>query len=145
MRYASMAKLTLLCFSALFTWLLCAAAVPWVNLAANACSAWDGMDVTPPFHKQGEHAYNVHLPKYDHLSDTLTASTRSPVRLCEDGKMMGPPHASHAEIREKGAGRYSLWTGGWLYFSASDVTDPNTNGRRYRVVTPPWYWVLIPH
>jgi len=63
------------------------------------------------------------------LSDRDSASS---LRVYEDGKAMGPAHASHAEIRESGAGRYSHW-GDQLYFSASDNSDPRTNGRQYTV------------
>jgi hypothetical protein len=47
-----------------------------------------------------------------------------------DGQLLGPPHASHEEIRRSGGGRYSHWEGR-LYFSSSDGSDPRTNGRRY--------------
>jgi hypothetical protein len=67
---------------------------------------------------------------FDVLSDGPEAPSRSPLRLYEDGLPLGPPHHGHGEIRTKGAGRYALWNG-WLYFSASDNTDPRTNGRRY--------------
>lgn len=51
--------------------------------------------------------------------------------LTEDGKPLGPAHAGHADIRSLGKGRYSHWIAGGLYFSASDNTDPRTNGRKY--------------
>ncbi|NOX99493.1 MAG: transglutaminase domain-containing protein, partial [Verrucomicrobia bacterium] len=51
--------------------------------------------------------------------------------LLEDGKPLSTPHAKHSDIGTKGAGRYSHWTKMVLYFSASDNTDPRTNGREY--------------
>ena len=36
----------------------------------------------------------------------------------------------HADIRSLGGGRFSHW-GNNLFFSASDNTDPRTNGRTY--------------
>lgn len=60
---------------------------------------------------------------------------QSQLLLFEDGKQLGPPHALHAEIREKGEGRYSHWTREGLYMSASDNTDPRTNGRSYEVAS----------
>src|SRR5262249_59447289 len=43
---------------------------------------------------------------------------------------LAPAHASHSEIVELGAGRHSHWTS-QLYFSTSDGTDPNSNGKQY--------------
>ncbi|NUQ62375.1 MAG: putative Ig domain-containing protein [Pirellulales bacterium] len=60
---------------------------------------------------------------------------RSALMLFEDGKPLGPPRSVHQDIREKGKGRYSHWTREGLYFSASDNTDPRTNGRRYEVAS----------
>jgi len=41
--------------------------------------------------------------------------------------------APHDDIRRLGGGRYSVWHG-WVYFSASDNTDPLETGRRYELV-----------
>ncbi len=57
---------------------------------------------------------------------------RSPLRLLEDGTELGPGHALHATIQDAGDGRYSFWMG-VVYFSTSDGSDPNTNGRVYSV------------
>ena len=61
--------------------------------------------------------------------------TRSPCVLLENGKPLGPARALHADIRNKGLGRYSHWTPSSLYFSASDNSDPRTNGREYTLVS----------
>ncbi|MDP7135379.1 MAG: hypothetical protein QF437_33090, partial [Planctomycetota bacterium] len=45
----------------------------------------------------------------------------------------------HRDIRELGKGRYSHWTQSTLYFSASDSTDPRTNGRKYELVSSEEY------
>jgi hypothetical protein len=63
--------------------------------------------------------------------DDTTDPLRSALTLYEDGRELGPPHASHSEIRVLGAGRYSHWNTE-LYFSASDNSDPNSNSREYR-------------
>jgi hypothetical protein len=55
--------------------------------------------------------------------------------LLENGKPLPHPRARHATIRNIGQGHYSHWTVGTLYFSASDNTDPRTNGRRYALVS----------
>jgi len=44
-------------------------------------------------------------------------------------------HTIHGDIAKQGSGRYSHW-GNSLVFSASDNSDPNTNGRSYWVVQP---------
>lgn len=71
---------------------------------------------------------------------TITAPTDPDVRklrLLEDGKELGPADAIHDDIRHVGQGRYSHWkaTDGSvsIYFSTSDNSDPNTNGRTYEL------------
>lgn len=60
---------------------------------------------------------------------------RSNLLVYEEDRLLGPAHAPHEDIRRKGAGRYSHWETA-LYFSTSDGSDPNTNGRRYTVIWP---------
>jgi glycosyltransferase involved in cell wall biosynthesis len=50
--------------------------------------------------------------------------------LWEDRTRLGPGACLHDEIRLQGGGRHSLW-GEYLYFSASDNSDPRTNRRSY--------------
>lgn len=59
----------------------------------------------------------------------------SALRLQEDGRSLGPMHALHDDIRKIGGGVYSHWNE-QLYFSASDNSDPRTNGRSYLVTAP---------
>jgi len=70
---------------------------------------------------------------------------RSGLVLLEDGRPLGPGNSLHDEIRALGAGRFSHWIGSTpatptavaestLYFSASDNSDPNKNGRRYSIL-----------
>ena len=61
---------------------------------------------------------------------------RSPLRLLENGTELGPSHAVHATIQASGDGRYSFWMN-VVYFSSSDGSDPNTNGRIYSVERTP--------
>jgi hypothetical protein len=60
----------------------------------------------------------------------------SPAIVTENGTPLGPSNAQHADIREKGRGHFSFWHES-IYFSASDNTDPRTNGRRYAISYPP--------
>jgi len=67
-------------------------------------------------------------------------------RLYEDGQLLGPGDALHADIGTRGDGRFSLWTDGFLYFSSSDNSDPRTNGRQYTLVLPSYAlieWSLV--
>lgn len=63
------------------------------------------------------------------LSDQESASK---IIVYEDGRALGPPHSSHEEIRQFGAGRFSHW-GNQIYLSASDNSNPAHNSRRYSV------------
>jgi pectate lyase len=62
--------------------------------------------------------------------DSGTQPTISTVRIFENGVEIGPAHSAHADIRTLGKGRFSHW-GSDLYFSASDNSDPRTNGKKY--------------
>ncbi len=52
------------------------------------------------------------------------------LRIFEDGKELGPAHSLHRNIRNTGKGMFSHW-GNTLYFSTSDNSNPQTNGRKY--------------
>ena len=68
------------------------------------------------------------------------AGAASVLRLFEDDRELGPPHSVHHWIRQTGRGAFSHWCGSkegkpqQLYFSASDNSDPRTNGRTYKWV-----------
>ena len=66
------------------------------------------------------------------IGDVSEKPTRSMLALYEDGKALGPPHSIHADIRQIGKGAFSHWYT-QLYFSTSDNSDPNTNGRTYSI------------
>jgi hypothetical protein len=50
----------------------------------------------------------------------------------EDGYPLAKAHTAHDEIKDLGRGRYSHW-GANVYFSASDSSNPLSNGRTYSV------------
>ena len=70
----------------------------------------------------------------------------SPIILYENLTPLGPAHSTHPDVQFLGLGRYSHWggnsaTSGWrqirgVLFSASDNSDPRTNGRHYWAVLP---------
>jgi hypothetical protein len=63
----------------------------------------------------------------------ISPAAASAFLLFEDGVQLLPPYATHANIRTYGAGRYSHW-GNSIHFSASDNSNPRTNGRLYTYV-----------
>ncbi len=68
------------------------------------------------------------------LPDISSNPTRSVLRIFENGVELLPPHSSHSDIQNTGRGRFSHWSDGSfvaLYFSASDNSNPKTNGRTY--------------
>jgi hypothetical protein len=55
---------------------------------------------------------------------------RSELMLYEDDRILGLSHSLHEDVVRYGKGRFSHW-GQRLYFSTSDNSNPNTNGRTY--------------
>jgi lysophospholipase L1-like esterase len=80
--------------------------------------------------------FAVHLPRSSYLGGGLGREVdgmerqSSRARLFENDVELGPAHAPHASIRATGSGKFSDWEGR-LYFSASDNSDPRSNGRTY--------------
>jgi hypothetical protein len=63
-------------------------------------------------------------------SDGPDDPNRSCLVLSEDGRGLGPPQSAHQIIANEGCGRFSHWEVR-LYFSSTDGSDPNLNGRTY--------------
>jgi hypothetical protein len=66
------------------------------------------------------------------VTDSAVNPQASDLVLYDNGQPLGPQHSLHADIREKGAGRFSHWDAA-LIFSTTDGTDPRANGRVYSV------------
>jgi hypothetical protein len=67
-------------------------------------------------------------------ADNSTNPTQSTLRIYENGVELIPPHSTHNDIETIGQGRFSHWADGTfvaLYFSASDNSNPKTNGKTY--------------
>lgn len=62
--------------------------------------------------------------------DETNKSNQSNLKLYENGVELPQAHAVHDDIRKLGKGRFSHW-GSTVLFSASDNTNPKTNGRVY--------------
>jgi 4-amino-4-deoxy-L-arabinose transferase-like glycosyltransferase len=59
----------------------------------------------------------------------------SPAQVLEDGIPLGPGNSLHDDIRRIGKGRFSFWHN-YLYFSASNNSDPRINGKKYEIRWP---------
>lgn len=70
--------------------------------------------------------YRANVPHFL-VSDRFATSS---LEVLEDGRELGPAHADHGEIASIGGGRHSHWDD-CVWFSASDGSDPRTNGRAY--------------
>jgi hypothetical protein len=86
--------------------------------------------LTGPFHHNGGAAYALAAPQMEYQADNGEEPRRSKLMLYEDGRMLGLAHAMHDHIVRFGKGRFSHY-GPNLYFSTSDNSDPNQNGRTY--------------
>jgi hypothetical protein len=83
-----------------------------------------------PFTFDSGHCYTAPVPDLVELGDDSGNPARSPLILYEDGTVLGEPHSAHDDIRAQGCGLFSHWDQ-TVYFSSSDNSDPNTNGRKY--------------
>lgn len=88
--------------------------------------------VTTQVGRREGHAYVVDVADLVAEADDDANQTRSPWVLLEDGVPLALAHAGHAEIAERGGGRWSHWKT-VVIFSTSDNSDPRKNGRRYEL------------
>jgi len=81
---------------------------------------------------------SMYLMKLDStcLGDDESNNNRSILRLYENGQPLGPAHAPHSEIARVGGGGFSHWKD-MVFFSTSDNSDPNENGRSYYLQLDP--------
>jgi hypothetical protein len=92
-----------------------------------------------PFERHGPAASSLDasVRRYSALADDEENpnSKRSPFVIYENGVQLGPGHSNYSEIFNLGRGRFAHWASQGFVFSASDNSDPNTNGR--------YYWAVI--
>jgi glycosyltransferase involved in cell wall biosynthesis len=114
----------------------------WLPLSVGAMvhrllqrGAPDERRLLPPFVHDGGHCYRVPVRRMLIRWSRLQQGFR--LVLCEDGVPLPSADAAHDEIRHKGGGRYSVWDR-WVFFAATDGSDPNRNGRVYTAqLVPP--------
>jgi hypothetical protein len=87
---------------------------------------------TAPFTRSRGKTWSKAAPELAEVSDNTAELRRSPVFVFENDRQLSAPHAFHDDIAKFGAGRFSHW-GRFMYFSTADGSDPNVNGRRYRL------------
>ena len=98
--------------------------------------------ISVPFAHERGYCY-VYSSVFPVAASSMEHEHKSSLLLLEDGRPLGPRNSLHDEIRTVGAGRFSHWGSkrqtsddvaeSTLYFSASDNSDPNKNGRRYSI------------
>jgi hypothetical protein len=86
------------------------------------------------FQPEQGHAYVIDLSVLGVNAPSDDGGT-SELVLSEDGVPLPSAHQQHKAIRAQGGGRYSHWNQA-LYLSASDNSDPRTNGRSYTLTVP---------
>ncbi|MFV3126360.1 hypothetical protein [Niveispirillum sp. KHB5.9] len=84
----------------------------------------------PPFQHAGGHSWLAAAPPDYDVNDKKRLAS---FEVFEDEQPLPLRNVMHVEIKAEGAGRYSFWTGA-VCFSSLDNTDPNVNGRTYRLV-----------
>jgi hypothetical protein len=108
------------------------------------CPAGEKLDMTGPFPAYGGISFVTEAPALEAISDGPGHAMRSPVRICEDNRQLGTGHIVHADIVSLGKGRFSHW-GRYIIFTASDNSNPNTNGRKYAAVKMEYVTSLVWH
>ena len=117
----------------------------WRRLLGSARSGWweagaerrgtgvpaDTVRLQGPFKSRGGNAWTVEVP--DFLCNESAAKNRVAFRFFEDGAPVAArSNADHGDIAALGGGRHAFWTK-LFCFSATDNSDPNTNGRTYEL------------
>jgi G8 domain len=111
-------------------------AEPLDQLEGVCQRAKERIELRKPFAREAGFAYLAAVPELVEAADGANAGHRSPFFLCEGRTALTGPHSLHDNIRRYGRGQYSHWSQ-QLYFSSSDGSDPNTNGREYLLVRRP--------
>lgn len=93
----------------------------------------EAIPLTGPFRREQGYGWVASLGQFAALADNMHDPFRSQLLLIEDGQPLWGRHSLHDEIRRYGNGLYSHWNNA-LIFSTSTNSDPNSNGREYKIV-----------
>jgi predicted O-methyltransferase YrrM len=94
--------------------------------------AGDYFDLPRPFTPRQGLGWTATMPS---PLATESAERQAAMRLFEDDRSLGPTNAMEIDICRDGEGRYAVWPTE-VCFSTSDASDPNWNGRCYRLFVP---------
>jgi hypothetical protein len=109
-----------------------------------SCPQGERFDLVGPFPANGGHSFVSEVAALEAMSDDSANPLQSPIRLCEGKRQLGTGHIPHADIVNSGKGRFSHW-GRYIIFTASDNSNPNTNGRKYTAVKMDYASTLAQH
>ncbi|WP_431204224.1 hypothetical protein ACQ86E_03595 [Bradyrhizobium betae] len=99
----------------------------------------DGTILSAPFVRyDNSNAFMTYPVIPGATADDKDHREQSTLILYEDDKPLGPAHSTNRDVLVEGGGRYLFWhhNANMLLFSTSDNSDPNTNGRTYRISDP---------
>ncbi|HOZ68266.1 MAG TPA: PKD domain-containing protein [Chitinophagaceae bacterium] len=115
------------------------AAFDEVNVIVKAAASTGGTKPISVSNAVADAGYSYYVVQdFGILPDDGANPVRSTLRIFENGVELNPAHSTHYDIQTIGRGRFSHWGDGSfivLYFSASDNTNPKTNGRTYTYTT----------
>lgn len=123
-------------------WYVLAATLVVVMIAASYCvfrtrsgdwlSLWQQVPTVASGPDQG-FAFSAATGHPEWTSDN---GRPSPALMLEDRRVLSPANAPLADVRSIGEGRFRF-SSDRVYWSATDNSDPRTNGRQYSIVYPP--------
>lgn len=90
-----------------------------------------------PFEPVGGYAWRCRVHHRDGRDASVGETGSSPLQLFENRRHLGPGGAKAGYVESMGRGWYRQ-NGGFVEFSTSDNSNPNTNGRRYEYSTSTW-------
>lgn len=90
----------------------------------------EARQLLPPFNHERGRMWSTTVPELATVADDVKHGARSPLLMFEDGVQLRKPHSAHDEIAQRGGGHFSHWEV-TIYFSTSDGSDPNFNGKTY--------------
>ena len=88
------------------------------------------VELAAPFEVNDPLVWRANLPDWKEYADNKIHPKQSTLLLWEDGIPLSLPHCTYDCLKHFGNGRYRHWEDK-VYFSTSDNSNPNTNGRSY--------------
>ena len=113
--------MTLFLIAGLATWLRVTGRTGQWTIVSSSITPYQGL------------AFVAHAPTFrffETCGDSVEYGNVSDLRMFENGKELGGAHTSGNDISLRGRGAFDHWND-VIVFSASDSSDPRTNGRAY--------------